>query len=65
MYEDDSNWKPIEDGTDVMIVDETDESRFISSSSRNTGLKGTERMPVNREEVTRLMLQSLRDIGYQ
>jgi hypothetical protein len=65
MYADDASWKPIEDGTDIMLVDPQDESRFVSSSSRNTGLKGSKRMPVNREEVTRLMLQSLRDIGYQ
>lgn len=65
MYPDDKDWVANDDGDDGMIIDDEDEGRMVSASRRHVGLTGAQRMPVNREEVTRLMLQALRDIGYQ
>jgi hypothetical protein len=56
MYADDKAWTAKDDG----LVDAQNGGIAGSSS-----LKGTQRMPVNREEITRLMVQAMRDIGYQ
>lgn len=64
MYPDDSDWRAADDEDEAMDVDGVVKSGE-SSSKRLPELTGTKRIPVDREEVTRVMLQALRDIGYQ
>ena len=61
MYEDDRDWTEDHVG-DTTPVDH--EMPGTEDSARRAGTTG-KRMPVDREEVVRLILQGLRDIGYQ
>lgn len=67
MYEDDKDWVALDEADTLMDVDETDGAVGHSGpvSKRVSDLRATKRMPVDREEVVRVVLQSLRDIGYQ
>ncbi|WRT65705.1 uncharacterized protein IL334_002651 [Kwoniella shivajii] len=74
MYEDDRDWteqhEGLVDDAKESIDDGMDEDGLIddrASKRRSTGRPGVgggKRMPVEREEAVRLMLQGLRDIGY-
>lgn len=73
MYEDDRDWAEHQElhGTVPSIVEDDLEDGTIAlgESSKGRHSKNSysagKRMPVEREEVVRLMLQGLRDIGYQ
>jgi hypothetical protein len=62
MYEDDRDWvdPDLQSGEKGEV-----EGRDEVPSVDRPGVGGPKRMPVDREEVVRLMLQSLRDVGYQ
>ena len=66
MYEDDQDWAAYQDTDDF---DGGRESTSVTDSQgRRRPLKGAaaaKRMPVNREEVVRLILQGLKDMGYR
>ncbi|WVQ93433.1 hypothetical protein IAU59_000504 [Kwoniella sp. CBS 9459] len=70
MYEDDKDWaehhvlgaEDGHDGTDDGM--DEDGTIFKRRMHSRPGVAGGMRMPVEREEVVRLMLQGLRDIGY-
>ncbi|WWC87896.1 uncharacterized protein L201_002795 [Kwoniella dendrophila CBS 6074] len=75
MYEDDRDWQEQhvtltehgKDGTDDGMDEDGLQLKAGISSRRMTerpGIGGGKRMPVEREEAVRLMLQGLRDIGY-
>ena len=75
MYEDDRDWSEDLHQDDVMVVDGADGEAFSPPGTfggegshhhpkRHVKLNA-KRMPVVREEVVRLILQGLRDIGYQ
>jgi hypothetical protein len=65
MYEDDRGWT--ESGYDIGVdgVEPGDEEIPGRKGKGRAGLALGKRMPVEREEVIRLMLQGLRDIGYK
>lgn len=67
MYQDDEDWLQYQDTTEG--IDETSEVEMGDKASiskrRRWGIAAAKRMPAEREEVIRLILQSLRDIGYQ
>lgn len=69
MYDDDKDWVADEDdaGDTIMGAEYGEEAddQAGPQSKRPAGLRGSKRMPVNREEVVRLILQGLRDIGYK
>lgn len=68
MYEDDKDWFDAE-----MTVDEADSNgphtaaagSAVRAGPSTAGLGSSKRMPIQREEVVRLILQGLRDIGYE
>jgi hypothetical protein len=65
MYEDDADWGMYQD---LALDDEAEDSRMSEGDSGRRPLKGAaaaKRMPVNREEVVRLILQGLKDMGYR
>jgi hypothetical protein len=65
MYEDDGDWGMYQDL--ALVDDEAEDSRMSEGGSIRRPLKGAaaaKRMPVNREEVVRLILQGLKDMGY-
>ena len=73
MYEDDRDWAEHQHLTD-MLPDDVDDIVMGGSAEEDemtrrrkvrVGLGAGKRMPVDREEVVRLILQGLRDIGYQ
>ncbi|OCF74989.1 hypothetical protein I204_03836 [Kwoniella mangroviensis CBS 8886] len=79
MYEDDRNWQDQHDttmtddgkeSTDDELEEAQDglghpEAKSISrKTTQRPGVGGSRRMPVEREEAVRLILQGLRDIGY-
>lgn len=66
MYPDDEDWAMYQDlpednenGQDGMEVEDAGAKR------RRRGAAAAKRMPIDREEVVRLILQGLRDIGYE
>jgi hypothetical protein len=66
MYEDDGDWGMYQDL--ALVDDEAEDVRVSEGESRRRPLKGAaaaKRMPVNREEVVRLILQGLKDMGYR
>lgn len=66
MYDDDGDWGMYQDATNA--DDEAGGLRSGEGGSTDTLLKGAaaaKRMPVNREEVVRLILQGLKDMGYR
>jgi hypothetical protein len=73
MYEDDDDWakyqaRPEYDGDGHDINEPETVNSVIDGQIVKRVVKGpaaAKRMPVNREEAVRLMLQGLRDIGYQ
>jgi hypothetical protein len=65
MYEDDADWGMYQDL--ALVDDEAEDSRMSEGESGRRPPKGAaaaKRMPVNREEVVRLILQGLKDMGY-
>jgi hypothetical protein len=64
MYEDDADWAEhqaaVEEGMDAIGG-----IGGISGESSQMGARHGKRMPVDREEFVRLVLQGLRDIGYE
>lgn len=65
MYEDDGDWGLYQDITNA--DDGAEEWTVSEGDGRRRPLKGAaaaKRMPVNREEVVRLILQGLKDMGY-
>jgi hypothetical protein len=74
MYEDDKNWVESQrseatQGQNTEVPGEEEDGEDIGVSKKRIGERpgvgGGKRMPVDREEVVRLILQGLRDIGYQ
>lgn len=65
MYEDDSDWAEYQDGIDAIMMEADAEGSDDTKRRRKTGVAAGKRMPVDREEVVRLILQGLRDIGYK
>lgn len=73
MYEDDRDWSDHQGLADLIPDDTLDEemedgvggSDLIKRRKAKIGVTGGKRMPVDREEVVRLILQGLRDIGYE
>lgn len=74
MYEDDKDWVESQrseatqgQNTEVSGEEEDGEETgvFKKRIGERPGVGGGKRMPVDREEVVRLILQGLRDIGYQ
>lgn len=66
MYEDDGDWGMYQDLT--LVDDEAEDWKVSEGGSTRKPLKGAaaaKRMPVNREEVVRLILQGLKDMGYR
>jgi hypothetical protein len=66
MYEDDQDWAAYQALEEY--GEDTTESGGIDGQSSRRPLKGAaaaKRMPVNREEVVRLILQGLKDMGYR
>lgn len=63
LYEDDQDWAEHEDEDAIMEDSPEKDGEVAESSRRKQG--GFKRMPVDREEVVRLILQGLRDIGYE
>ncbi|WVQ74624.1 hypothetical protein IAR50_004225 [Cryptococcus sp. DSM 104548] len=69
MYEDDKDWaesQEVLDGQDTDMEDTTikGKGKLGAGADARPGVGGGKRMPVEREEAVRLMLQGLRDIGY-
>ena len=66
MYEDDKDWADSMELKDreTAIAGQAGDSVF-EAVSRRKHQPGDKRMPVNREEVVRLILQGLKDIGYK
>jgi hypothetical protein len=65
MYEDDGDWGVYQDLANE--ADEAEDQRLSDGQTGRRPLKGSaaaKRMPVNREEVVRLILQGLKDMGY-
>ena len=65
MYEDDGDWGMYQDL--AFVDDEAEDMRMSEGDSGRRPLRGAaaaKRMPVNREEVVRLILQGLKDMGY-
>jgi len=66
MYEDDGDWGMYQDL--AFVDDEAEDMRMSEGDSGRRPLKGAaaaKRMPINREEVVRLILQGLKDMGYR
>ena len=66
MYEDDGDWGMYQDL--AFVDEEAEDMRMSEGDSGRRPLKGAaaaKRMPVNREEVVRLILQGLKDMGYR
>lgn len=62
MYEDDKDWEHQGDNEAYIQVD-GDES-YINQARTRLSRPGAKRMPVDREEVVRLVMQGLKDMGY-
>jgi hypothetical protein len=61
MYDDDRDWRPeFDDGNVSMTHYSGSDADAVARRKRTFG----KRMPINREEVVRLMLQGLHDMGY-
>jgi len=75
MYEDDRDWSEHQDLADLVPDPEAEDVEMedgVVGGDEGTrrrkvrpGIKGGKRMPVDREEVVRLVLQGLSDIGYR
>ena len=72
MYEDDKDWADStkQDAAHFVISDDEDEDGYDAaegSSKRRIrpGQSQAKRMPIQREEIVRLMLQGLKDMGYE
>lgn len=70
VYEDDKDWAEFQDEVnqeeDVNMMDDNEDLEVGSSSGiRRDGLGSMKRMPIEREEIVRLALQALRDMGYE
>lgn len=72
MYEDDKDWTDSskEDAAHFVISDDEEEDGYDAaegSSKRRIrpGQSQAKRMPIQREEIVRIMLQGLRDMGYE
>jgi hypothetical protein len=63
MYPDDDDWAEHQQSTDGDITMEGD-AALGSGEGVLAGAYG-KRMPVDKEEFVRLMLQGLRDVGYE
>lgn len=66
MYEDDKDWAlsmEIRDRETAMAVQDAD--GVFETTTKRSHTPGDKRMPVDREEVVRLILQGLKDIGYE
>lgn len=63
MYADDADWVN-EDDADIIVEASADASQDRGARIRRQQRFGR-RMPIQREQVVRLMLQGLQDIGYQ
>lgn len=66
MYADDEDWQPEADADvpmDGTTSLDSEEGGPVQSASRKQMFG--KRMPIDREEIVRLMLQGLQDIGYQ
>lgn len=66
MYEDDQDWAAYQDTDD--FDEGFERTNATDAQGRRRPLKGAaaaKRMPVNREEVVRLILQGLKDMGYR
>jgi hypothetical protein len=63
MYEDDKDW--VEDPNKDDNIAPDDDTELIANARPALRPNGGRRMPVDREEVVRLILQGLRDIGYK
>lgn len=61
MYEDDRDWKPQEVDVSMDGTDSSGEPTAPPIRKQDY----SKRMPINREEIVRLMLQGLEDLGYQ
>lgn len=69
MYEDDGDWGMYQDTAFEEDAGSLTEKRTMpDGESKHRYLKAAaagKRMPVNREEVVRLILQGLKDMGYE
>jgi hypothetical protein len=66
MYEDDKEWAERHNDFDMDMASHTENGQAESSGhAQRHQHASTLRMPINREEVVRLILQGLRDIGYE
>lgn len=74
MYEDDHDWASVQEklkdqgeveGRMEVDGDSDGKGKGTALTVGRPGAGGGKRMPVEREEVVRLVLQGLRDIGYQ
>lgn len=67
MYEDDRDWAASQTGNDadVPMGDAVAEGSEDGRRRAKNAIVSGKRMPVDREEVVRLILQGLRDIGYE
>lgn len=66
MYEDDKDWEEQVESRDreAAMAIQGDEGVF-ETAPRRSHQPGDKRMPIDREEVVRLILQGLKDIGYK
>jgi hypothetical protein len=66
MYQDDENWAKYQDISEDAGNDQQGTGTDDAGASRlRRGTAAAKRMPIEREEVVRLILQGLRDIGYE
>lgn len=66
MYQDDEDWATYQDFEDGEVDDQDGmEVEGTGPKRRRRGIAAAKRMPIEREEVVRLILQGLRDIGYE
>lgn len=69
MYQDDHDWAQYQDLPEEEGMGAGDSGHENPDNSmarrRRRGTAAAKRMPIEREEVVRLILQGLRDIGYE
>jgi hypothetical protein len=65
MYEDDRDWAEYQNASTNGTGEGAAEGSEDGIRRAKTALINGKRMPVDREEVVRLILQGLRDIGYE
>lgn len=63
MYEEDKDWE--HEGENDVYLRTDGEDAYLDQARTRLSRPGAKRMPVDREEIVRLMMQGLRDMGYK